>query len=464
MKLILFTLFIALKFNVLLQVAPSGTGYILNRPSSTDCSLLSTNTVKIGNGTKRIEVCLEINNLVTTCGGGNNKSDSVRIYEDQNNNGVPETLLGVWAPTSALGCIMSSTSGNGYLYLLYCPADTCDLTDKSSSKITIGWNSYPKQSNDVLLTPLLIDNCVSSFTSNNYDAGNSTNCVGYNGNSGPPTNTVISFYNDLDCNNSSSGASVPYNNNGGDVSYSIENDIWYKFNPTITGTWVISITPSKCYPPNGGVKTPLFVFQYALFKGSTNNLNTVLMYGKGKNWITKYLSVVVSSTTDKYFLGLDGVRGTGCGFSITITPPGIVCGLSLPIELLSFTGKVGSNANLIEWVTASELNNDYFTLEKTNNGEDFEVVSIINGAGTSQQTINYHLEEYKPWDITYYRLKQTDFDGKYEFTDLVGVYRNSEINEVKILKVINILGQEVDENYSGPKIYYHSDGSYVKKM
>ena len=140
----------------------------------------------------------------------------------------------------------------------------------------------------------------------------------------------------------------------------------------------------------------------------------------------------------------------------------IGCTVSLPITLIEFKGSPEERCNLIEWTTASEQNNDFFTLEKTSDGVDYEIVSIMNGAGNSNMVLDYHYEEYQPWDMTYYRLKQTDFDGKFVYSDLISVYRPNK--DKKILKIINILGQEVDDSYVGVKIYYFTDGSFIKKM
>ncbi len=91
----------------------------------------------------------------------------------------------------------------------------------------------------------------------------------------------------------------------------------------------------------------------------------------------------------------------------------------LPIELLKFTAKPFENKVSLEWVTTSQYNNDYFTLEKTLDGIEFKPVATINGFGTNQSALNYKFTDSKPYSGTsYYRLKQTDFDGKYSYSSL----------------------------------------------
>ncbi len=85
---------------------------------------------------------------------------------------------------------------------------------------------------------------------------------------------------------------------------------------------------------------------------------------------------------------------------------------ALPIELVSFEAKLNSRKVDLTWVTESELNNDYFTIEKTKNGVDFETVATLNGAGTTTSISNYFTIDENPYmGLSYYRLSQTDFDG-----------------------------------------------------
>ncbi|MBL4861476.1 MAG: T9SS type A sorting domain-containing protein, partial [Crocinitomicaceae bacterium] len=94
----------------------------------------------------------------------------------------------------------------------------------------------------------------------------------------------------------------------------------------------------------------------------------------------------------------------------------------LPIELIEFNATVvGDNVEL-NWVTVSELNNDFFTIEKTINGIDFEYVGTVKGVGTSDATNYYDLLDLRPHSgVSYYRLKQTDFNGAYKYSEVIAV-------------------------------------------
>ncbi|MCO6500760.1 MAG: T9SS type A sorting domain-containing protein [Vicingus serpentipes] len=99
------------------------------------------------------------------------------------------------------------------------------------------------------------------------------------------------------------------------------------------------------------------------------------------------------------------------------------CGsASLPIELLYFNAVRDGEVVKLNWTTTAEINNNYFTIERSLNGSLFEEVSIIPGAGNSNTLINYHDVDKNPLvGTSYYRLKQTDFDGQYAYSKIVAV-------------------------------------------
>ena len=100
----------------------------------------------------------------------------------------------------------------------------------------------------------------------------------------------------------------------------------------------------------------------------------------------------------------------------------------LPIELLTFTANPLDKFVMLNWETASELNNAYFTIEKTKDGINFENVTKVLGAGNSAEKLYYAAVDSFPFlGLSYYRLKQTDFDGKYSYSNLVPVNFNSEV-------------------------------------
>jgi hypothetical protein len=108
--------------------------------------------------------------------------------------------------------------------------------------------------------------------------------------------------------------------------------------------------------------------------------------------------------------------------------------VTLPIELVYFIATLDDNRVILEWQTATETNNDYFTIEKSSNGTEFEEVAIIKGAGYSSSYINYSFIDDRPYfGTSYYRLKQTDYDWKFTYSKLQVV--NLEIDFASTLAI-----------------------------
>ena len=108
-------------------------------------------------------------------------------------------------------------------------------------------------------------------------------------------------------------------------------------------------------------------------------------------------------------------------------------GGALPIKLVSFEANFNMDMIELRWITSTEINNDFFTIEKSKNLKNWEVVSIVNGAGNSNINIEYFELDYSPYEgISYYRLKQTDYDGNFEYFNIVPVKvdlsKNGEMN------------------------------------
>ena len=116
--------------------------------------------------------------------------------------------------------------------------------------------------------------------------------------------------------------------------------------------------------------------------------------------------------------GNSTITGNGNGYVInggTISGSGWGFTGVLPIKLASFEAAKKSKSVLINWTTASEINNDYFTIERSSNGTDFYSIKTIKGAGNSTQALNYSFEDVFPvMGDNYYRLRQTDYDGTTE--------------------------------------------------
>lgn len=117
----------------------------------------------------------------------------------------------------------------------------------------------------------------------------------------------------------------------------------------------------------------------------------------------------------------DNLRFTLGTINIWTTP--------LPVELVSFDVKLKSDKSAhITWETASEKDNDFFTIEKSRNGMEWTLFATVEGKGTSSTLASYELTDPKPYDgVTYYRLKQTDFSGDYVYHGIRSIF-NAQSN------------------------------------
>lgn len=94
----------------------------------------------------------------------------------------------------------------------------------------------------------------------------------------------------------------------------------------------------------------------------------------------------------------------------------------LPVNLLSFHAQPGNNVVALDWSTASESNNAYFSVERSDGTSAFTEVARVAGAGNSDQLLNYRTTDEAPLDgVSYYRLRQTDFNGQTSYSATLAV-------------------------------------------
>lgn len=105
----------------------------------------------------------------------------------------------------------------------------------------------------------------------------------------------------------------------------------------------------------------------------------------------------------------------------------------LPVELTSFQASLENNAVACDWWTETELNNDFFTIERSLDGIHFEPIAYLKGAGTSLDPLRYKMYDYDPYldIVSYYRLSQTDFNGQTRFHDIRSI-KPKKVNELTI--------------------------------
>lgn len=154
-------------------------------------------------------------------------------------------------------------------------------------------------------------------------------------------------------------------------------------------------------------------YQYNTDEGTTGDKNTLLaLIGDETNWNVNdahaFITLIASFNNTDYG--------------------------QLPIQLLSFNATKINQSVEINWSTASETNNDYFTIERSIDAENFEIVKTVSGAGNSNEIINYSEIDNNPINgISYYRLKQTDFNSDFTYSEIIAVENLTDNLSLKIL-------------------------------
>lgn len=135
---------------------------------------------------------------------------------------------------------------------------------------------------------------------------------------------------------------------------------------------------------------------------------------------------VINGTGSMSTTGAATTTGTGkvFGFNNDCNPGPCFTNAStpLPVVLLSFTAECDNTKVVLKWSTASEINNNYFVIERSENSIDFETIGQVKGAGNSNSVSNYSFTDKDIRKGTfYYRLKQVDYNGVNKYLDIKAV-------------------------------------------
>ena len=150
---------------------------------------------------------------------------------------------------------------------------------------------------------------------------------------------------------------------------------------------------------------------------------TVVRISRWNSLAWDEISSAPNVTTEEIISDQPITVGLGSGYGqMALSGPGSNNLNVLPITLLSFTAEAKDDQVLTSWITASELNNDFFTIERSADAQVFKPIGRVNGAGTNHGTLTYSFLDDAPLSgISYYRLRQTDFDGATTLSDVRSV-------------------------------------------
>jgi subtilisin-like proprotein convertase family protein len=248
---------------------------------------------------------------------------------------------------------------------------------------------------------------------------------------------------------------------------------WYFFSAETDGTYAFMIETDVDYDfavwgPMADIQCPPDAAPIRCSYSGTLG-DTGLQAGAGDNSEDAGGDAVVNPITatagDSFILVIDNYTADGSTFDLVWTLTGgatLDCTL-LPIELVSFEGEIINRTNVLQWQSLTELNNDYYILERSTDGQNWEEITRIQGAGQSTELRDYSYSDVDFEEtINYYRLSQVDFDGKRTHLKTISLDNRNGATGKLLVKVINLMGEEVAEDYTGVKVYVYDDGSFEK--
>lgn len=215
-----------------------------------------------------------------------------------------------------------------------------------------------------------------------------------------------------------------------------------------------SVNSTDCDGPGltvqveAAVKTPGFVYKWEMGDGTIiDGYTATHTYPDYADRVVR-LSVQDTGSTQNCFSATE----------LQVTCP-------LAVRFGAFYGKECESGISLHWSTLIEENSDYFDIERSADGMDFEYIGRHNAAGNSHQVLNYEFVDLSaPTGASYYRLKQVDADAACLYTEIIEVTRAQ--GQVAVLeKIVDLFGRETQNPEPGQiYLYLYSDGTVRKKM
>lgn len=212
---------------------------------------------------------------------------------------------------------------------------------------------------------------------------------------------------------------------------------------TLTGDW--SASSLRIKEPNSGVDTTITATCAVWFRG-TGNATFLYMGLNGINTF-EYSNCAGYDFTSPVLTNYDIYISAGV----------------LPVELSFFNANVKESTVVLTWQTASEQNNYYFSIEKSTDGKNFKTIGTIEGHGTTTDVQDYVFIDISPIKgNNYYRLKQVDYDGQFEYSDVIAI--NIDFTTTPFQLTSNVANDNIEVTGEGTALIVNHFGQVLKQI
>lgn len=188
------------------------------------------------------------------------------------------------------------------------------------------------------------------------------------------------------------------------------DDVWYKFTTVQAGSVNITVTPTN----NTGFDAVIVGYS-----GNCGALTRISCVDNNGTDVPETLTLTSLNAATTYYVRVYDYNGAGHEGTFNIS----ASGTALPVTIVEFRGQVASPFNVLSWTTNTEVNNAGFAIERSADGKKYSTIATMNSAaagGNSTSSLNYRFVDEKPLGgSNYYRLKQTDLDGKVNYSTVV---------------------------------------------
>lgn len=201
---------------------------------------------------------------------------------------------------------------------------------------------------------------------------------------------------------------------------SIENNSWYEFVATAT-THTFDFTAVGGTGCSYGIQAQVYNVTEDV-NGCCTNFASVSNCFNPSTVSTGTVTATGLTVGQTYRLMVDGNAGSICDFTVSNwTATGII---ALGVTFKDFSAIGSEDGNIIKWETSTEVNNDYFILQRSVDGIEFDAIATIEGQGTKFSPTSYQfMDDLRSNQILYYRLKQVDFNGTNSWSEVLSIHR-----------------------------------------